>query len=402
MEEALDGSRRKYNQIPRRTLKPVFAPLRPDHSLSSPVGALMRPTHFVAPEDSIRRAAAEMRLNGSELIPVAREGVLVGVFNERILAQVLGDDRDLAEPVSEVMDEIETIRPYDSGAEALRRLAEPGVNTLIVVDDRKVVRGLISATDLVPRRRMPPRPAVVGGMATPFGVYLTNGAVKGGASGFALMCTGAVMFVLLVGALNLTKFAMPAILSFGIPASAQDGILSVLTPMLFLLFMRLIPLSGTHAAEHQVVHALERGEDLVPEIVRRMPRVHPRCGTNFAAGASIFVATFGFQGIPGLPWVQNDEYRLIIACAVTLFFWRKVGSVLQEFVTTRPANDKQLQNGIRAAEELLDSFARASVTTPSIPQRIWNSGFLHVMAGSSIMAGIVSFLSWKFNLGLEQ
>jgi uncharacterized protein YqhQ len=38
-----------------------------------------------------------------------------------------------------------------------------------------------------------------------------------------------------------------------------------------------------------VVHAIERGEPLLAESVRAMPRVHPRCGTNIVAAA--FLAT---------------------------------------------------------------------------------------------------------------
>ena len=36
-----------------------------------------------------------------------------------------------------------------------------------------------------------------------------------------------------------------------------------------------------HGAEHMTIHALEAGEPLRPEYVRRHPTAHPRCGTEF-------------------------------------------------------------------------------------------------------------------------
>ncbi|MGV3615653.1 MAG: DUF1385 domain-containing protein [Fimbriimonas sp.] len=360
--------------------------------LTAPVGALMRPTTSVAPEDSLYRAASELRRNGGDHLPVARDGVLKGVVTEASLAQALAEGAEMTAPATTAAVTASSIAPYASGAEALRRLAEEGLNCLVVVDDHGTVLGLVSATDLMPRRRVLPRPAMVGGMATPFGVYLTNGAVKGGASGYALMATGALMFVLLTGANILTTFAMPAFLSLGVPPDWGILVQSALVPFVFLIAMRMVPLSGTHAAEHQVVHALERGEDLVPDVVRRMPRVHPRCGTNIAAGATIFLTLFYAE------WLPSGEVRLMVAFFATMLFWRRLGAFLQEFVTTRPATDKQLQSGIKAAQQLLDHYAKSRVSTPSIPQRLWNSGVLHVMAGSLAMWGFLQLLANQLNL----
>jgi hypothetical protein len=352
----------------------------------------MRPTQTVAPEDSLQRATLELRRNGGDLLPVAIDGALVGILTENSLAVAFAHGSDLRDPVSEAMRPAATVAPYASGAEALRKLTEPEVSALVVVDDHRQVLGVVAATDLVPRRRVLPRPAMVGGMATPFGVYLTNGVVSGGAGGLALVCTGAVMFFLLFAAQILVQYAMPAIVSLGLPPAWGDWAQSATTPVLFLVAMRIIPLSGTHAAEHQVVHAIERGEDLLPDVVRRMPRVHPRCGTNLAAAATIFLSIFLTE------WIPYTEVRLLVAFFVTVTLWRRVGALLQEFVTTRPATDRQLASGIKAGTELLDRFARSRVTSPSAFQRIWNSGILHVVMGSSIMAGLVYLVGQVLNL----
>ncbi|MER3495923.1 MAG: hypothetical protein C4320_03425, partial [Armatimonadota bacterium] len=68
---------------------------------------------------------------------------------------------------------------------------------------------------------------------------------------------------------------------------------------MFVILFRLLPLAGTHAAEHMAVNALERGEPLDPEVVARMPRTHIRCGTNLAVGAGLF---FGISETPWVPW----------------------------------------------------------------------------------------------------
>jgi hypothetical protein len=143
-----------------------------------------------------------------------------------------------------------------------------------------------------------------------------------------------------------------------------------------------VPISAIHAAEHQVVHAIEREEPLELAIVRRMPRVHPRCGTNIAAGASIFLTVFTTE------WIDATEVRLMAAALLTVIFWRRLGSLMQKYVTTKPAKDRYLAMGIQSGKELLARFGTGTSTAPTWPSRIWNSGILHVMAGSSIMAGL--------------
>ncbi|HVL39822.1 MAG TPA: DUF1385 domain-containing protein, partial [Fimbriimonadaceae bacterium] len=146
----------------------------------------------------------------------------------------------------------------------------------------------------------------------------------------------------------------------------------------FLLAMRLLPISGIHAAEHKVVHAIEREEELRPEIVSRMPRVHPRCGTNLAAGVSLFL------GLGGAHWIPDQQLRLLVAALATLALWRPLGSALQLYVTTRPPTKKHIEMGIRAGRELLEKYRASDGRRASIPIRIWNTGILHVMTGSTL------------------
>jgi predicted transcriptional regulator len=360
-----------------------FAPNTDVASLSMPVGMLMRGSTQLGAEDSLDRAAGELRRSGNGLLPVIEDEVVIGVITERTIGLALAEGRDSSDAATTAMTLAPTIRPYATAAEALRQLSDQELATLVVVDDQNRLMGIISPSDLYPRRVVAPRPPMVGGMATPFGVYLTNGTLAAGAGGLALVATGFTLFLLLA----LSQYATLPIAYYLVGQNAPQWTLmiaqGVLPLALFMLLMRLIPLSGTHAAEHQVVHAIERGEELVPEIVRRMPRVHPRCGTNLAVGAMLFLGIFGASWIPG------QELRFLLAAITTFMFWRRLGSLVQLFVTTKPASDKQIQSAIRAAQQLLDSYSRARSTTASVPVRIWRSGMLHVMAGSALCYSLV-------------
>jgi hypothetical protein len=235
-------------------------------------------------------------------------------------------------------------------------------------------------------------------MATPFGVYLTSGGLSGGVRLWAVMGTGAMMFVMLAAAQVFAVWALSPLDHTSLKEPIKDAIATGFTLGLFGLVMRLVPLSGTHGAEHMVVHAMERGEELTLEIVARMPRVHPRCGTNLAVAITLFSA------IVGIEWVKNFETRVMVGVLITLFFWKPLGSMAQQYVTTKRPNPKQLQSGIRAANELIERYAVAPVSSSSIPRRIWNSGLLHVIAGSSLTVLATKGILWAFHLkipGLE-
>lgn len=354
----------------------------------------MRATTSVAPEDSLERAAAEMRRNGCGILPVVEDDAVLGVITEASLAESLANGVDHREAASTAMIPGDKIPPYATGAQALRVLAENGGLPLLVVDDRNRLMGLVSSSDLYPRRRVLPRPAMVGGMATPFGVYLTNGSVRAGAPWYGLMATGGVLFTLLVISELISEPFGNWLYQNGLNETWAIALSTVAMYGLFFLGMRLIPLSGTHGAEHQVVHAIERGEELTPSVVRRMPRVHPRCGTNMAVAAGLFMGVFSIEWIP-------NHFRFLASVLITVGLWRRIGSVMQQHVTTRRPSDAQLASGIRAGEELLEKYARSRVATPSFPTRLWNSGLFHVMAGSTLTMGIFYALAKLFHLPID-
>jgi uncharacterized protein YqhQ len=234
---------------------------------------------------------------------------------------------------------------------------------------------------------------MVGGMATPLGVYLTNGSLSGGVKAPALVLTGAAMSLMLVVGVTITAWIYDT-LPQGTPSWVVTALLNLLPVALFFLQVRLSPIAATHGAEHMVVHALERGEELKPEIVKRMPLVHPRCGTNLAIGALLFT------GLVQLMWSSFYEMGALLALIITIVFWRPIGNFAQEYVTTKPPRDKDVESAISAAEELLAKFRSSERRVPTIGSRLMASGLPLILIGSAI----VMFLStWIFGwLGLSE
>lgn len=357
----------------------------------------MRPVASLSYEHSLVRAAEVLRDSPFGMAPVVSNDKLVGVVTELSLMRALANGASLGDSlIKALVPPGPTLDAFDSGASALRYFEATGAaEALVTLPDGRVV-GVITPADLFPKQNGFDRPPFVGGMATPFGVYLTNGNIGAGASGLALMSTGALLFAVFLAAAIITDHLSQAMFRSGSPAWIASAVYEVGPLVLFLAAVRLLPLSGIHAAEHKVVHAIERGEPLEIDVVRRMPRVHPRCGTNLAVGASLFL------GISQSQWIPWADVRLLVAMIITLFFWRPLGNLVQLLVTTKPPTDAQLRMGIAAANELLVKY-RYDPRLPTNPfRRIVASGMLHVLAGSLITFGIAWAISAAvgFDLGV--
>ena len=372
--------------------------------------SFLRSASPLAPEDSLRRCLSLTRFQPLATLPVLRDGTLLGVVPQSCLLPALtmdaGPAREqlLDHPVASVMQPpVATASPDLSVLEVGRLCALHGLSEIMVVDAQGYCYGVVSAGDLLLPEAPRPRPARIGGMATPFGVYLTDGSLRAGASDFALMTTGISMTLLhslayacvtgagwllthvahLRGATMLDPDYVPPANQ---PAMGLVYVaLSLIVLGLFLLLMRLTRLAGFHAAEHQTVHAVERGERLALDIVRRMPRPHPRCGTNFVAAVLVFsTLSQAFAYIPAF----DGGIAQLVAVLATVLTWRSVGTFLQERFTTRPATDRELASGIAAGNELLTRYLNSPPTRPGLVKRIWFSGIAQVMSGMLLTYGV--------------
>ena len=263
----------------------------------------------------------------------------------------------------------------------------------------------------------PPSTPRLGGMATPLGVYLTDGVVSGGAGFWGLFLTGAVLGALALFAQALFHMSLALARahghdiwawvegpghSLGMRAWLSEMITWLPTPFIFVL-LRLIPMSGTHAAEHQVVHCVERGLALTPDTVRTMPRVHPRCGTNLFVGLSlfllVFVGAFCAAGPVQTAAAQTGAvadgavFALVLAVPPALFFWRRLGGFVQQWFATRPATDAQIVGAIRAAHQVLRRRQETRGYVRFLPlRRAWSMGFAQVLLGYAALLGPLSLV----------
>lgn len=373
--------------------------------------SVLRGVPSLAPEDSLSRFVSLTRQTGLSVLPVLKSNILCGMVALSDVLPALSDSgiatraRFLERPVAEVMSApLLTVRPHQPLAAISALCAEYRQEVVPVIDADGYFHGLVLARDLLlPEAPFTPRPGLIGGMATPFGVYLTDGTLRAGVGDFALVVNGAwigLMFVLSLGLVegglwlamrgNLISPEVWSKLDFlAEPTSVWMGVASLtlraLILVVFLGLMRVSLLAGYHAAEHQVVHAIERNERLIPEIVGRMPRPHPRCGTNIMAAGIVF---FNVQQILAmLPWM--GDVSLIVAGLATMLTWRALGAFLQERFTTRPAREKELRSGIEAGRELLYKYSLSAPTRPNLLRRLWCMGLLQTLAGTFLTLGLV-------------
>ena len=353
--------------------------------LNQPAGRFMRPCPVAETFSSVAVAAEKMESAGLSILPIVRDGRYIGVLTQAsILASLESDE---AAPVGDFARDWLSIPPYVTGAEAMRKLEAAGGILVVVADDGEVC-GILTASAFLHSDHEQIKPPIVGGMATPLGVYLTTGAVNAGRQGWNLVLTGVWMCSATLVGMVLVSSLTPL---FG-KGSLWLNFEEVLIFFPLILMFRFSTLAGYHSAEHQVVHAIEQDEPLLPDVVRRMPRVHPRCGTNLGVAISLFM------GISQTQWIPWSEARVPIAALFTLFFWRPIGSFVQQYITTKPATDKQIQSGIDAANELLLNYEQATHRKPTPFGRLLNSGILHVIAGAFLTYFIASLIALPFGI----
>src|SRR5262249_476007 len=129
-------------------------------------------------------------------------GRLLGIVTMRELLPLLkpsANDVALTAPVERYMRTPRGVgRSQMSIGEVRSALAVSGETSLVIVDEADCYLGLLVLADLVAPLPVRPRPAMVGGMATPWGVYLTNGSIQAGVGNWALVASGGLMGLLLV------------------------------------------------------------------------------------------------------------------------------------------------------------------------------------------------------------
>ena len=93
---------------------------------------------------TIAEAAAEMWNQSHGSAVICAEGKLVGIFTERDLLRVIGENRSLETPLSEVMTaDLQTVATGDSLFDAIRWMDQGGYRRLPVVDSSGAPAGIV-------------------------------------------------------------------------------------------------------------------------------------------------------------------------------------------------------------------------------------------------------------------
>lgn len=228
------------------------------------------------------------------------------------------------------------------------------------------------------------RPVRMGGLATPLGVYMTSGLYASGAGWKGLIATG-LLFAVLAHVLDywILLLSSALIAVFPVIGHFSPGMHSLLETSLalcsFLVLIRLLPISGLHAAEHMTINAIENDLPLLPLYVRSQPREHRRCGTNLMVliGGIELIALFLYGSWPELNPLGKLLY-VILGLILVFNYWQPVGLWLQRHFTTKDPTDAQLASGLKAGRELLEHYQACPHPYPTLWQRILGSGLIHM------------------------
>ncbi|MBI5834636.1 MAG: DUF1385 domain-containing protein [Armatimonadetes bacterium] len=339
----------------------------------------------LSPDDFATTVSARLRATGASALPVVDGVTVIGVVGQRELLGALVLRSDPGERVRQMLTPVAPVPLTTPLSDAMAMLQRADVEVLPVAEDGRYV-GIITRERLLSEsldRRTPKR---IGGMATPLGVYLTDGLHRGGRGDLALILTGAYLTLLMALARLLGGLCAAMVspdpqatlwATLGGPASTPAAAWADWLPLpFFAMLLRLSPLAGYHAGEHQAVHLVEGGLALTSEQAALMPRVHPRCGTNL--GVLLLLLTPVAMVVAG-SW----PLWALLPAGLGLWQWRRLGGWAQQFGTTRPPSDRHRQAGIAAAKLLLRDYEREPFRRARLWRRVWNRGLLQVALGAT-------------------
>jgi CBS domain-containing protein len=372
---------------------------------------IIKPALPLAADDLVAKAVRLLRARALPALPVAEQGRLVGFVHESDLLEFVADAPDpraaaRTVAVAQVMRPVGLIisdaQPLSEVAQLLR---DPAAAAVPVAGPDGRYLGMLLRRDLLAAVSGQPIVPPIAGLATPFGVYLTTGALRSGAGNFALAATGAALMLLNLLA-NGVVYGLARLADYFLfPGAAQSApeppfevpfvaelIFYGLWSAIFLLLLRFSPLAGTHGAEHMVVHAIEEGEDLDLQKTRSMPRVHPRCGTNLMALLVLLVIALEFFSSLSTRVDEGTRFlALLVLVTIVLLTWRRLGAGLQRWVTTRQPSERQLARALDVGRDLLEKVRLHPGARVSFPRCLWNSSFPQVLSGFLAMVLLVTY-----------
>ena len=140
-----------------------------------------------------------------------------------------------------------------------------------------------------------------------------------------------------------------------------------------------------HGAEHMTIHALERGDPLTVEAVRKYPTAHPRCGTEFLVVVIILsILLFSLVGRQDAAIMVGSRIILIPVIAAIGYEVLRFGGryrsnpvvkaimspgILVQMITTKQPSDDQIEVAIVSMEQALGADGEIVPAGSEEPER---------------------------------
>lgn len=358
----------------------------------------------VGVNEPLTRALGLMFRHKCDVLPVTDGGSFVGMLKESSLSGALSAGAAEGMRVWEMTDLAVPRLGEEMGLEEVLKVirSHPQETMLPIVSKEGMLKGMVRLRDVMAHAMEVARPPRVGGMATPFGVYLHCGSAGAGSNSGQLMLTG-VFLALMVGVAWVLSFLLSWLIEgpIGVPLvpillgspvlvggagmQAFPLLIWLLPVVIFLILLKFSRLSQFHAAEHMVVHTLEHFEPLTEEVVGRMNRVHPRCGSNLMVPLLLLYTA-------GVLWALPSKWYSIALFVLVLATGRNLGAVAQAWFTTRPPERRHIEKAIQAAKDLVENYLWTGRKGVPVWLRVWNMGILQVLIGAGLAYGAYYFL----------
>jgi uncharacterized protein YqhQ len=192
-------------------------------------------------------------------------------------------------------------------------------------------------------------------------------------------------------------FLLPLLIASVTTARVESGVVQHLVEglirvVIFLGYLALISMAPDirrvfqyHGAEHMTIHALENGDPLTVDAVRRYPTAHPRCGTEFLVVVILLsIVAFSLVGrqdavvmvasrIALIPVIASIGYEILKFGArhranpvVRTIMWP---GILVQMITTKPPTDDMIEVAIVSMEEALAADGEPIPAGSSEPER---------------------------------
>lgn len=140
-----------------------------------------------------------------------------------------------------------------------------------------------------------------------------------------------------------------------------------------------------HGAEHMTIHALEAGDPLTTDNVRRYPTAHPRCGTEFLVVViALSIIAFALVGKQDFLVGALTRVVLIPVLAGVGYEILKFGAkhranpivkaimapgILVQMITTKRPSDDQIEVAIVSMEQALEADGETVPAGSDLPDR---------------------------------